>query len=89
MKFTVNRETVVVTNCSIEFDKKAMKKIIQLLLSEGGADLSDVSTPAEFIKAIEQHRLEFVVFDLIRNYFERHQIHDTYKDGEEYFVSLD
>lgn len=35
MKFTVNRETVVVTSCSIEFDKKAMKKIIQLLyLSE-------------------------------------------------------
>lgn len=88
MKFTVKRETVVETICSFELDKKSTKELINLLLSNYDVDLSDASTPAEFIKAIQQDGLESVVFDLISNYYTQHQMHDTYKDGEEYYVYL-
>ena len=92
MKFTVNRETVVVTSCSFKLDKKSMKEMIKIILSENDLDLSEVSTPAEFFEAIKLNRLESTVFDLLSNYYEGPKIedmHDDYKDGEEYFVYLE
>ena len=88
MKFTIKREAVVETSCNFELDNKSLKELINLLLSNYDVDLSDVSTPAEFFKTIQQDGLESVVFDLIVNYLAHHQMHDTYRDGEEYYVYL-
>jgi hypothetical protein len=92
MKFTVKRETVVVTSSSFKLDKKSMKEIINILLTYYDEDLSEVSTPAEFFEAIKLNRLESIVFDLLSNYYSGPKIddmHDDYKDGEEYFVYLE
>ncbi|BDU53383.1 hypothetical protein [Limnohabitans sp. INBF002] len=87
MKFTVKRETVVVTSCSFELDQKSTNDLINLLLTNYDIDLSNASTPVDFVNAIQNDGLEDIIFSLLSN-CKPDQMQDTYKDGEEYQVTL-
>ncbi len=87
MKFTVRRETTVVTEYQVELTKDMLKLLAKQLNADQGSIIVSSGKPREFCREIETSGLEYALFDAIncRCIGEKNEY---FKDGEEYFFDF-
>ena len=87
MKFTIRRETIVVTEYQVELTKDMLKLLAEHLNGEQGAIIVSSGKPREFCREIEMSGLEYSLFDVIncKCIVEKNEY---FKEGEEYFFDF-
>lgn len=85
MKFSLSRETVVVTNFSFDLKMQDVKELVALLESERGIELGKFKTVEDFLNKVEEANLKCDLFEVMNN-CTSHEAYEEYRDGEEYWL---